>query len=62
MSDADLHIRCQRCGEQMELRDPAAGAPWTPDQYWVCPRCDRHFWSTYPSRTKPDAAKPAATK
>ena len=27
MNDADLHIRCMRCGDQMELRDPAPGMP-----------------------------------
>jgi hypothetical protein len=37
----------------MDMKDPAPGAPWTPDQYWVCPACGRHFWSTYP----PPAAK-----
>jgi hypothetical protein len=42
----------------MELRDPAAGMPWTPDQFWVCPRCGRHFWSTYPPQAR-DKAKPA---
>jgi DNA-directed RNA polymerase subunit RPC12/RpoP len=66
MSEIDLHIRCQRCGTEMELRDPAPGAPWRPDQFWVCPRCGRHFWSTYPppNREKPkpaaEAAKPTA--
>jgi len=43
----------------MDLRDPAPGAPWTPDQFWVCARCGRHFWSTYPSQAKPAVAKPA---
>ena len=32
----------------MEMRDPAPGEPWKPDQFWVCPACGRHFWSTYP--------------
>jgi uncharacterized protein with PIN domain len=50
-------IRCQRCGTEMEMRDPAAGMPWTPDQYWVCPACGRHFWTTYPP---PAAEKPKA--
>ena len=36
MSEIDLHIRCQRCGTEMELRDPAPGTPWKPDQFWVC--------------------------
>jgi hypothetical protein len=36
----------------MELRDPAAGTPWTAVQYWVCSRCGRHFWTTYPPPTK----------
>ena len=26
MADADLHIRCQRCGAEMEMRDPGPGA------------------------------------
>ncbi|HXH06130.1 MAG TPA: hypothetical protein VNI83_06020 [Vicinamibacterales bacterium] len=41
-------MRCQRCGTPMELRDPLPGMPWRPDQFWVCPRCGRHFWTTYP--------------
>jgi hypothetical protein len=32
----------------MEMRDPSPGMPWKPDQYWVCPRCGRHFWTTDP--------------
>lgn len=50
----------------MEMRDPGPGAPWTPDQFWVCPRCGRHFWTTHPSpateKPKPEAVadKPAA--
>jgi DNA-directed RNA polymerase subunit RPC12/RpoP len=58
MSGRDLRIRCQRCGADMELRDPAPGMPWTPDQFWVCPQCGRHFWTTYPPQT-PDKPKPA---
>ncbi|MES1254315.1 MAG: hypothetical protein ABUS56_01825 [Acidobacteriota bacterium] len=63
MSDAELHIRCQRCGAQMEMRDPAPDRPWTPDQFWVCPTCGRHFWSTYPppNRDKPKAATEPAS-
>ena len=59
MTELDLQIRCQRCGTQMEMRDPGPGMPWTPDQFWVCPRCGRHFWSTYstPPREK---AKPVS--
>jgi hypothetical protein len=48
-----LRIRCQRCGTEMQMCDPAPGEPWKPDQFWVCPRCGRHFWTTYPS-PKPD--------
>jgi len=33
----------------MDLRDPAPGAPWRPDQFWVCPACGRHYWTTYPA-------------
>ena len=58
MAEFDIKIRCQRCGTQMEMRDPAAGAAWTPDQYWVCPACGRHFWSTYPPPGQKE--KPAA--
>jgi hypothetical protein len=47
MPTIDLEIACQRCGEQMEMKDPAPGGAWRPDQFWVCPRCGRHFWSTY---------------
>jgi hypothetical protein len=63
MNELGLTIRCQRCGDEMELRDPAPGMPWTPDQFWVCPRCGRHFWSTYPPpKPKPVAATdPAAS-
>jgi ribosomal protein L37E len=66
MSDAELHIRCQRCGAAMEMRDPGPGMPWTPDQFWVCNNCGRHFWTTYPppkpaaAATTAAAAKPAA--
>jgi len=59
---SDLQIRCQRCGTQMEMRDPGPGMPWTPDQFWVCNKCGRHFWSTYPPpkpKAAPEAAKPA---
>jgi ribosomal protein L37E len=52
-------MRCQRCGEPMELRDPAPGEPWKPDQFWVCRRCGRHFWTTYQAPPKPAGAAPA---
>jgi len=55
MNHAGLHIRCQRCGAEMEMRDPGPGMPWTPDQFWVCNACGRHFWTTYPP-PKPVAA------
>jgi len=32
----------------MELRDPAPGAAWAAVQFWVCPSCSRHIWTTYP--------------
>jgi len=51
MSEIGLHIRCQRCGTEMELRDPVSADAWKPDQFWVCPKCGRHFWSTYPPPT-----------
>ncbi len=62
MSDIDLHIRCQRCGTQMDLKDPVSIAAWTPSQFWVCPKCGRHFWSTYPAPVPREAAKPAAAE
>ena len=33
--------------------DPPPGAAWKLDQFWVCPRCGRHFWTTHPAT--PDA-------
>jgi len=63
MADFDLKIKCQRCGEQMEMKDPVPGQPWRPDQFWVCPRCGRHFWTTYANPPAPPAtaAPPAPT-
>jgi len=43
----------------MDLRDPAPGMDWQPEQFWVCPQCGRHFWSTYPPPAR-DKVKPAA--
>ena len=60
MNDAGLHMRCQRCGAEMEMRDPGEGTPWTPDQFWVCNKCGRHFWTTYPP-PKPAAAAGTAS-
>jgi hypothetical protein len=57
MATFDVKIACQRCGDQMEMKDPAPGEAWRADQFWVCPRCGRHFWSTYPA---PAAPAPAA--
>jgi DNA-directed RNA polymerase subunit RPC12/RpoP len=59
MPELELKIRCQRCGDQMEMKEPAPGQPWRPDQFWVCARCGRHFWSTYAN--PPVAAAAAAT-
>jgi uncharacterized protein with PIN domain len=58
MPTIDLKIACQRCGEQMEMKDPAADGAWRPDQFWVCPRCGRHFWSTYATPPAPPVAAP----
>ena len=44
-------LRCQRCGSRWRCGIPPPGAPWKPDQFWVCPRCGRHFWTTYPAAT-----------
>jgi rRNA maturation protein Nop10 len=62
MSSATLKMRCQRCGEQMEMRDPMPGGPWKPDQFWVCPACGRHFWTTYANAPKSDPPEPPAPK
>jgi hypothetical protein len=37
----------------MEMRDPLPDGPWKPDQFWVCPQCGRHFWTTYAAPPKP---------
>ena len=60
MSDVGIHIRCMRCGTQMDMKDPGPGMEWKSDQFWVCPKCGRHFWTTYPppNREKPKAATP----
>jgi DNA-directed RNA polymerase subunit RPC12/RpoP len=55
MSTAELKMRCQRCGGPMDMRDPLPGGPWKPDQFWVCAKCGRHFWTTYPNAPKPAA-------
>ena len=57
MANVGVTVRCQRCGEQMELRDPPPGTPWQPNQFWVCNKCGRHYWTTY--TTQPGAAAPA---
>ena len=57
MVDSEFNIRCQRCGDPMDLKDPAPGEPWTALQFWTCARCGRHFWTTYV--TKPGAEAPA---
>lgn len=46
----------------MDMRDPAPGAPWVPQQFWVCPKCGRHFWTTYATATPapPKKEEPAA--
>jgi rRNA maturation protein Nop10 len=58
MATLDVKISCQRCGAQMTMADPGPGDPWRPDQFWVCPTCGRHFWSTYPAPAAP--AQPVA--
>lgn len=59
MDHPDVSVRCQRCGAQMDLRDPGPDDPWPPQQFWECPDCNRHFWTTYPA-LKPAKPKPAA--
>lgn len=60
MSNQVLTMRCQRCGEPMEMKDPEPGGPWKPDQFWICPNCGRHFWTTYAAAPAPPVAAPAA--
>ena len=60
MSDSDIHIRCQRCGTQMDLKDPALGTPWPPQQFWKCPKCGRNFWTTFPPPKPPKPATVAS--
>ncbi len=50
VADVDLQMRCQRCGAFMDLTDPGPGQTWTPDQFWTCLACGRHFWTTYPAQ------------
>ena len=57
MFDDQIQIRCQRCGAQMELKDPEPGTQWPPQQFWECLKCGRHFWTTYPP-PKPSPPKP----
>ena len=62
MHDVQIQIRCQRCGNQMELKDPGPDDAWTAQQFWECRACGRHFWTTYPPPKKPappKVAKPA---
>ena len=56
MATGELKLRCQRCGSDMEMRDPEPGGAWKPDQFWVCPNCGRHFWTTYAAPPKAEAA------
>jgi len=57
MALVDVQIRCQRCGTQMDLKDPLPDGPWTPWQFWTCANCGRHFQTTYPP---PKSEKPKA--
>ena len=61
MADEELTIRCQRCGDFMEMKDPAPGEPWRADQFWVCLRCGRHFWTTYANPPGPAKEAPPKT-
>ncbi len=58
MDEAQIEIRCQRCGAQMSQKDPLTRENWPAQQFWECPECGRHFWTTYPP---PKPPKPAAT-
>ena len=59
MHDVKVQIRCQRCGNQMDLKDPGPNDDWPPTQFWECPECGRHFWTTYPPPKKPAPSKAA---
>ena len=41
----------------MDLKDQGPDEPWPPQQFWECPQCGRHFWTTYPPPKKPAPAK-----
>jgi len=41
------------------MKDPAPGQAWTPQQFWVCNRCGRHFWTTYAAPPGAKATPPA---
>jgi len=46
----------------MEMKDPAPGQAWAPQQFWTCARCGRHFWTTYTTDPNvPPAQKPGAS-
>ncbi|SVC15474.1 uncharacterized protein METZ01_LOCUS268328 [marine metagenome] len=62
MNAIDVQIRCQRCGQQMDLRDPAPDQPWPPQQFWKCPTCGRNFWTTYPPPKKPKPTLPPSAE
>jgi transposase-like protein len=61
MATFDAKIACQRCGEPMTLIDPGPDGPWRPDQFWVCPKCGRHFWTSYPAPAAPPVKPAPAT-
>lgn len=44
----------------MDLTDPAPQDPWPAQQFWECPQCNRHFWTTYPAAKPAPKPKPAA--
>ena len=61
MPDVEWSVRCQRCGTPMDLRDPAPEGEWKPDQFWVCTKCGRHFWTTYATPSRPKSKAASAT-
>jgi hypothetical protein len=61
MSDLWPELPCQRCGTSMDLRDPPPGSPYQPVQFWVCARCGRHFWTTYPQPKDKPAPEASTT-
>lgn len=60
MSDVQIQIRCQRCGTQMELLDPAAGDPWAPTAVLGLPKVRPSFLDDIPASETAKTGRPAS--